>query len=84
MLLNALPLLAPLILLAAAFAPRYYDDINAAKGALIAEGAAIGAVAVAILSAIVLATSGAGDSFLIGVLGFGLSVRLDVVSVIML
>ena len=84
MLLNALPLLAPFILLAAAFAPRYYDGIDARKGAWIAEMATLGTIAVAVLSAIVLATSGSGDSFLIGVLGIGFSARLDIVSVVML
>ncbi len=84
MLLNALPLLAPLILLAAAFAPRYLSDVDARKGAWIAEMATLGTIAVAVLSAIVLATSGAGDSFLLGLFGIGLSVRLDIVSVVML
>ena len=84
MLLNALPLLAPLILLAAAFAPRYLQDVDARKGAWIAELAALATIAVAVLSAIVLATSGAGDSFLLGLFGIGLSVRLDIVSVVML
>ncbi|MCK0095078.1 oxidoreductase [Yoonia sp. F2084L] len=84
MLLNALPLLAPLILLAAAFAPRYLQDVSTAKGALWAEQATLGTIAVAVLSAIVLAVNGSGDSFLIGLFGVGLSVRLDIVSVIML
>lgn len=83
MLLNALPLLAPLILLAAAFAPRFMG-ISAQKGALLAEQAALAAVAVAVLSALVLAFNGSGDSFLIGILGVGLSVRLDIVSIVML
>ena len=83
MLLNALPLLAPLILLAAAFAPRYLQGVSIPKGALLAERATLGAIAVAVLSAIVLAVNGSGDSFLIGLFGFGLSVRLDIVSVIM-
>ena len=84
MLLNALPLLAPFILLAAAFAPRFLQGVTVQKGAMFAEAASLGAIGVAVLSAIVLATSGSGDSFLIGLFGFGLSVRLDVVSVIML
>jgi NAD(P)H-quinone oxidoreductase subunit 5 len=84
MLLNALPLLAPLILLAAAFAPRFMQGVTLQKGAMFAEAASLGAIAVAVLSAIVLATSGSGDSFLIGLFGIGLSVRLDVVSVVML
>jgi NAD(P)H-quinone oxidoreductase subunit 5 len=84
MLLNALPLLAPLILLAAAFAPRYIGGVTAAKGAMMAEQATLGTIGVAILSAITLAVSGSGDSFLIGFFGVGFSVRLDIVSVIML
>jgi len=84
MLLNALPLLAPLILLAAAFAPRYMQDIDARKGAWIAELATLGATAVAVLSGLVLAVSGSGDSFLFGLFGIGFSARLDIVSVIML
>ena len=84
MLLNALPMLAPLVLLAAAFAPRFLTGTSAQKGALIAEGAALATIAVAILSAIILITSGSGDSVLFGLFGFGLSVRLDIVSVVML
>lgn len=84
MLLNALPLLAPLILLAAAFAPRFMEGVSVQKGAFIAEQATLGAIAVAVLSAIALAVNGSGDSFLVGLFGFGLSVRLDIVSVVML
>lgn len=84
MLLNALPLLAPLILLLAAFAPRFMQGVTVQKGAMFAEAASLAAIAVAVLSAIVLAASGSGDSFLIGLFGVGLSVRLDVVSVVML
>ncbi len=84
MILNALPLLAPLILLAAAFAPRFLEGGSAQKGAWIAEQAPLGAIAVAVLSAIVLAVNGSGDSFLIGLFGIGLSVRLDIVSIVML
>lgn len=84
MLLNALPLLAPLILVAAAFAPRLLAKTSVRKGALIAEAAALAAIAVTVLSAIVLATTGGGDSPLFGLFGIGLSVRLDIVSVVML
>ncbi len=84
MLLNALPLLAPLLLLAAAFAPRFMEGVTAQKGALMAEQASLGAIFVALLSAILLAVNGSGDSFLIGLLGIGLSARLDIVSVVML
>lgn len=84
MLLNALPLLAPLILLAAAFAPRFLQGVTIRRGALLAEQATLGTIAIAVLSAIVLVVNGSGDSFLIGLFGFGLSVRLDIVSVIML
>ncbi len=84
MLLNALPLLAPFILLAAAFAPRFMEGVTVQKGAKFAEFATLGTIAVAVLSAIVLGVNGSGDSFLIGLFGFGLSVRLDIVSVVML
>ncbi len=84
MLLNALPLLAPLVLLAAAFVPRFLEGTSAQKGARIAEGATLVTIVVAVLSAILLATSGNGDSFLFGLFGVGLSVRLDIVSVVML
>ncbi|KQB97311.1 oxidoreductase [Loktanella sp. 1ANDIMAR09] len=84
MLLNALPLLAPLILISAAFAPRFLKDVSAQKAAWLAEYATLGAVLVAVLSAIVLASNGSGDSILIGFFEIGLSVRLDIVSVVML
>lgn len=84
MLLNALPLLAPLILLAAAFAPRLMKSVSAQRGALFAEQATLGAIAVAVLSAIALAVNGSGDSFLLGIFGVGFSVRLDIISVVML
>ncbi|SFR98369.1 proton-conducting transporter transmembrane domain-containing protein [Yoonia litorea] len=84
MFVNALPLLAPLLLLAAAFAPRYLDDVTPQKNAWLAEMASLGAVLVAVGSAFVLALGGAGDSFLFGLFGVGLSVRLDIVSVVML
>ncbi len=84
MLLNALPLLAPIILLAAAFAPRFASDMSARQGARLAEGASLGAVGVGLLSALVLATNGSGDSPLFGLVGIGLSVRLDIVSIVML
>ena len=84
MLLNALPLLAPLILIVAAFAPRFVQGVTAQKGALIAEGAALLTIVVAIGAALLLATKGSGDSVLFGLLGVGLSVRLDIISVVML
>ncbi len=84
MLLNALPLLAPLVLVAAAFAPRLISGIGARKGARLAENASLAAVAVALLSALVLATQGSGDSPLFGFAEIGFSARLDIVSVVML
>ena len=84
MLLNALPLLAPLLLLATAFAPRFLQGVTAQKGAVIAEAATVLTIAVAVMSAVVLAAAGSGDSFLIGAFGVGFSVRLDIVSVVML
>ncbi|MEM8536558.1 MAG: proton-conducting transporter membrane subunit [Pseudomonadota bacterium] len=84
MLINAVPLLAPLILLVAAFYPRLLVGTTVRLGALIAECGALAAMAVAAVSAVLLALQGSGDSPLFGVAGIGLSVRLDIVSVVML
>ena len=84
MVLNALPLLAPLILVIAAVLPRYRENTSAQQGAWYAELASLGALAVAILAAVLLAWNGSGDSFLLGLFGVGFSARLDVVSVVML
>ncbi|MEO1639822.1 MAG: proton-conducting transporter membrane subunit [Pseudomonadota bacterium] len=84
MLLNALPLLAPLVLLAAAFAPRFMPAMDVRRGAGLAEMAAIAVMGIAVLSMLVLISAGSGDSVLIGALGVGLSARLDVVSIVML
>ena len=84
MLLNAIPLLAPLILLVAVFAPRIMKGVSIRQGAKMAEQAALGSITVAVLSAILLTLNGSGDSVLIGLLGIGLSTRLDIVSVVML
>lgn len=51
---------------------------------MVAEGLALAALAVAVLSAALLIASGAGTSPLLGSHGIGLSVRLDAVSVTML
>ena len=84
MILNALPLLAPLILILAAYLPRYRQDLSVRQGAAIAEYAALAAFGVSVLATIRLGVAGAGDSFLLGLFGVGLSVRLDIVSVVML
>ncbi|CUH85789.1 proton-conducting transporter transmembrane domain-containing protein [Thalassovita mediterranea] len=76
-----LPFLGPLVLLSAAYAARH---MTARRGALLAECAALAALAIAALSALFLGVFGAGTSALAGALGIGLSVRLDAVSVIML
>jgi NAD(P)H-quinone oxidoreductase subunit 5 len=76
-----LPFLGPLVLLSAAYAAR---RMAARRGALLAECAALAALAIAALSALFLGVFGAGTSALAGALGIGLSVRLDAVSVIML
>jgi len=82
--LNALPLLAPAILLLAAFAPRFVAGTSMQRGARLAEWAALGSIAIAISAAMLLGLQGSGDSPLLGAAGIGLSVRLDVVSVVML
>ena len=84
MFMNFLPLLAPLALLAAAFAPRMMAGIDVRQAARLAEAASLVAIAVAVLSGILLAANGSGDSYLIGLFGIGVSARLDIVSVVML
>ncbi len=80
----SLPLLAPLILIAAAFyvrSPRGAETRHAAK---ISEYAMLAALTVIVLTSAVLVLHGAGTGMLFGIFGAGLSARVDVLSVIML
>ena len=78
------PLLSPLLLLMAAIHSARHPGRRPGLGPKLAEGAAFLAFLVAALTAILLVTKGPGTSALIGLFGLGLSVRLDVVSVVML
>lgn len=79
-----LPLLAPALLLVGASACFSHPGRRPGAVLQLAEGLALTALAVAILSVIVLASVGSGTGSLIGIHGTGLSVRLDAVSVTML
>ncbi|WP_099825244.1 proton-conducting transporter membrane subunit [Oceaniglobus indicus] len=79
-----LPLLAPLIMaLTAGYAHRH-PGLRPARLIALSHRAALAAFGVCVLTVAVLALDGAGTSPLIGVMGVGLSVRLDVVSATML
>ena len=84
MLTHALPLLAPAILIAAAIGLHLRRDIGPTRAALIAEGASIAALLAAVAALAALILCGAGDSFLLGLAGAGISARLDAISVSML
>ncbi|WP_137123798.1 proton-conducting transporter membrane subunit [Roseomonas sp. HF4] len=79
-----IPLLAPAILLGAALLARRQPGRRPAGLARRMEAAALLALLVAIVSAALLAWLGGGTSPLLGIAGVGLSVRLDVVSAVML
>jgi NAD(P)H-quinone oxidoreductase subunit 5 len=79
-----LPLLAPLILLSVAAYARTTPGLRPGGLPKLAEAAAFGAFVISVLSAGALVMNGAGTSPLIGAAEFGLSVRLDAVSAIML
>ncbi len=79
-----LPLLSPLILLASAYYASRHPGLRPGNVPKLSEWAALASFGVAALSALLLVTQGSGTSALIGVWGFGLSVRLDAVSAIML
>nr|WP_295833142.1 proton-conducting transporter membrane subunit [uncultured Azospirillum sp.] len=81
---HLLPLLSPIALLLAAFAGFRTPGRRPGSVPRLAEGAALAAFAVALLSAGLLALTGAGTSPLLGAAGVGLSVRLDAVSATML
>ena len=77
-------LVAPALLIAAAVLAFRGPAFRPAQGPKLAEGAAIAAFAAAVAAALALAAWGPATSPLIGIFGLGLSVRLDLLSVIML
>ncbi|MEE4300494.1 MAG: proton-conducting transporter membrane subunit [Pseudomonadales bacterium] len=79
-----LPLLAPTLLLLASAAGFREPGRRPANVPLLAEGAALGAFAVALVAAGMTVANGAATSPLIGLFGVGLSARLDAVSMTML
>ncbi|RBC14215.1 proton-conducting transporter membrane subunit, partial [Xanthomonas oryzae] len=82
--LYLLPLFAPPLLLAAAVFALLRSGRRPRGVPLFAEGAALGALVIAIASLALLLLRGTGDSGLIGWGGIGLSARLDAVNVTML
>ncbi|WP_209007297.1 proton-conducting transporter membrane subunit [Roseibium litorale] len=78
------PLAAPLLLLLAASICFARPGRRPRAVLILAEGAALGSLLVAIASLVLLVLFGAGTSALIGWAGVGLSARLDAVSVAML
>lgn len=82
--LYLLPLSAPLLLVVAAVLGFLRKGRRPPLVGSLAEGAAFGAVLIAIASLALLILRGAGDSGLIGWRGIGLSARLDAVSATML
>lgn len=82
--LYLLPLLAPLLLFAAAFVAFRGPAFRPIKTAKLAEYAALGAFIIAVVTALVLVFSGAGTSVMLGFEQLGLAVRIDMLSVVML
>lgn len=82
--LYLLPLAAPLLLLVAASLGFARTGRRPPLVPVAAEGAAVGALLVAMTSLALLLLRGAGGSGLVGWAGIGLSTRLDAVSVAML
>ncbi|WP_137131029.1 proton-conducting transporter membrane subunit [Rhizobium sp. FY34] len=81
---HTLPLLAPLLLLAASASAFRAPGLRPRLAIRVAELAAIGAILVTVLSGILLAQSGPGTGFKIGYGYMALAPRLDLVSLIML
>ncbi len=79
-----LPLLSPLVLIAAAIHAAQHPGKRPGTVPILTEVAAFVAFAIATLTAALLIVKGPGTSALIGFMGFGLSIRLDAVSSIML
>ena len=82
--LYLLPLAAPFLLLVAAVTGFVRGGLRPRSAPIVAEGAAFGALLIAMASLALLILRGAGDSGLIGWAGIGLSTRLDAVSAAML
>ncbi|WP_170432874.1 proton-conducting transporter transmembrane domain-containing protein [Ruegeria arenilitoris] len=79
-----LPLLSPLILVAAAIHAGRHPGLRPGRVPKLAEAAALAAFLIAAVAALLLIINGPGTSALIGAFGVGLSVRLDAVSAVML
>lgn len=84
MLISFLPLSAPAFMLLAAIFAIGAKGVRPARFVGLAQGVAFGAFLVALASFAVLLVDGPQTSALIGASGFGLSVRLDALSVIMM
>ncbi|AWB48397.1 oxidoreductase [Gemmobacter aquarius] len=82
--LPALIYLAPCLLLLAAVVAFAGPGFRPRRTLFLTEAAAVGAMVTALGAGVLLWQSGAATSVLVGVGGVGLSVRLDVVSVVML
>ena len=82
--IDLLPLLAPAALLMSGVAAIFSDGRRPRLALQLAEGAALAAVTVAVISALILVVRGPQTSPLIGENGIGISVRLDAVSGMML
>lgn len=82
--LYLLPIAAPLFLLVAAVIGFVRRGLRPHLATIVSEGAAFGALLIAMASLALLILCGAGDSGLIGWGGIGLSTRLDAVSAAML
>ncbi len=80
----ALIYLAPLFLILAAAVAFAGPGFRPRRTLVLAEGAAVAAMAVAVLSGVALWQGGAATFDLAGIGGVGLAVRLDAVSVVML
>jgi len=79
-----LPLVSPLLLLAAALLAARNPGLRPGRVPHLAEAAAFGAFVVASAAATFLVLEGPGTSALIGLFGIGLTVQLDAVSAVML
>ena len=79
-----LPLLAPLALLATAIYASKRPGLRPDGVARLAEGAGLAALAIAVLSGLLLLSQGPATAPLLGLFGIGLAPRLDAVSAIML
>lgn len=82
--LYLLPLVAPLLMLAAAVPGLVRNGRPPPFVSMFAGGAALGALLVAMATVVLLILRGAGNSQLVGWAGVGVSVRLDAVSAAML